>query len=219
MANAELYLVQSSKGRQGVRQIAAVTDRVRLEADLAEMRNLALSLGAEDAAVLGRDEIVLDPKASGGADAVKTYTSAHWPLAYPNDSAAEAIKAFSSAIFFRVKTPADMPDLDHGPITEKGYRRLYEKLNLITTQVESSAFYKGYQLTLGFGAGNCRAIYCHKEKRCMAAIKGRTCRHPYKARPSAIAMGLDVEAMARALEWDFWNDETGPLLAGMVFVD
>lgn len=219
MAKAELYLVQSSKGRQGVRQISAVPDQNRLAADLAEMKNQALSLGADDAAILGRDDVILDPDSSGGADAVKTYVSAHWPLAYPNDSTKDAIRAFSSAIFLRVKTPADMPDLGHGLITEPGYRKLYEKLNFITTQVESSAFYKGYQLCLGFGAGNCRAIYCHEEKRCMAVIKGRTCRHPYKARPSAIAMGLDVEAMAKALGWDFWNDESGPLLAGIVFVD
>ncbi|MBI5844578.1 MAG: hypothetical protein HZB23_07920 [Deltaproteobacteria bacterium] len=219
MARAELYLVQSSKGRQGVRQISAVNDEKRLALDLAEMRNLALSMGADDAAILGPDDIVLDPDSSGGADAVKTYTSAHWPIGYPNDSVADAVRAFSSAVFFRLKTPADMPDHGQGLITEPGYRKLYEKLNFITTQVESSAFYKGYQLTLGFGAGNCRAIYCHKEKRCMAVIKGRTCRHPYKARPSAIAMGLDVESMAKALGWEFWNEETGPLLAGIIFVD
>lgn len=219
MARAELYLVQSSKGRQGVRQISAGNDDKRLDADLAEMRNLALSMGADDAAILGRNDIVLDPTSLGGADAVKTYTSAHWPIGYPNDSVADAVRAFSSAVFLRLKTPADMPDFGHGPITEKGYRKLYEKLNLITTQVESSAFYKGYQLTLGFGAGNCRAIYCSEEKRCMAVIRGRTCRHPYKARPSAIAMGLDMEAMAKALGWEFWNEGTGPLLAGIVFVD
>lgn len=219
MAHAELYLLNSLDGRKGVRRISAENDKNRLEADLAEMKNLALSLGADDAAVISREQVVLDPNASGGADSVKTYTSAHWPLSYPKDSAAEAILAFSSAVFFRVRTPADMPDQGHGPFTEKACRKLYERLNLITTQVESAAFYKGYQLCLGFGAGNCRAIYCHDEKRCMAAIKGRTCRHPYKARPSAVAMGLDVEAMALALGWEFWNDETGPLVAGIVFVD
>ncbi len=214
----EARALTPERGRKGVRRIAAGIDQNQLSADMAELVNLALSLGADDAGELTREGILFDEAADGGADAVNLFVSAHWPLNYPNDSLKDALRAFSRAVFFRVKTPKDMPDYGHGPIMDRAHLPFYEKVSEIAAKVEAAAFYMGHHLTLGFGAGNCRAIYCAKQKRCMAAVRGRVCVNPYKARPSMIAAGLNPEGMADALKWPHWNDETGPLLAGIVFI-
>ena len=77
-----------------------------------------------------------------------------------------------------------MPDYGGGPIADEAHLALYLRLADMVTQVESRAFYMGYHLVLGFGAGNCRSLFCGDKKRCNAMIRGHECIQPYKSRPS-----------------------------------
>jgi len=64
-------------------------------------------------------------------------------------------------------------------------RRLHELVN----RAEGIAFAEGFRFAAGFIGGCCRL--CDE---CAAVHPGEPCRHPFKARPSMEAMGIDVLA-------------------------
>jgi len=144
------------------------------------------------------------------------YVSAHWPLVCPHDSIADAVRAFTAGVFFCVKTPAGFDDPGQGPIESEGAKELCMEALDITATLESEAFYMGYHLALGLAHGNCRALFCSREKRCWAMVKGRVCLHPFKARPSIVAAGIDAASMARSLAWSN-TGESSPV-GGLVLV-
>ncbi|MEW5735081.1 MAG: DUF2284 domain-containing protein [Thermodesulfobacteriota bacterium] len=209
---------QATHKRVHVRRINEKLDTLQLAADLAQLVSKARELGADAACILKGKDFAYVSAPIAAAPLSKNLASAHWPLAFPHDPVPAAAKAFNRAVFFRVPTPAGMPDYGHEMITEPAHRAPYEKCYEITQKLESEAFYLGYHLAVGFAAGHCRFVYCAAEKRCAATIKGRPCRHPYKARPSLLAAGLDAAAMAGKLPDQNRKADCGEPLYGIVFV-
>jgi predicted metal-binding protein len=66
------------------------------------------------------------------------------------------------------------------------------KLQRIVHKIESQAFAQGYRFAVGFIAGSCKL--CPK---CVAIDSSASCRHPFRARPSMEAMGIDAYQTAR----------------------
>ena len=62
----------------------------------------------------------------------------------------------------------------------------------LMTALESAAFKMGYRFATAFAGGDC--VLCDV---CVGA-DGEACRHPYEARPSMEAVGIDVVATAEA---------------------
>lgn len=60
----------------------------------------------------------------------------------------------------------------------------------IAVKLERDLFLAGYYRALGLGAGPCRL--------CKECAFDKGCRHPYQARPSMEACGIDVYRTARA---------------------
>ena len=162
--------------------------------DLDELTTKAKKSGANRAGIIQAGDISLSPGLLDRTRARADYPSIHWPACYPRDDFEPALRAYQAGILFGVEVDPDMPDYGGGPIVDplhvKSYRLVYE----LTALIESACFYRGYHLALGLAAGNCRAVFCAGEKSCRAAIKGRACRHPYKARPSLEAMGLMINS-------------------------
>jgi len=198
------------------RKITAIRDKELFFEDIKDLCRVAIQAGAWDVAIIGKIDLIFS---SDKSKAENSYKSAHWPVSYVNDDLQAAFEAFSSGVFFSVKTPPAMPSPGQGLVQDKEVRQILAKTYELAAKVESAAFYMGYSMSLGFACGNCRAVFCHNEKRCWAMIKGRVCMHPYKARPSMTAAGLDPVKMAKALGWEFDNDEMGSLFAGLVMVD
>jgi len=111
-----------------------------------------------------------------------------------------------------------MPDYGGGPISDETHRRFFIKTYQIVTDIESTAFYMGYHLTIGLAAGNCRAVFCSEEKRCWSMQKGRACIRPNIGRPSMEAAGIDAVAMAKHLNWKISKSAPYPILAGLVLI-
>jgi predicted metal-binding protein len=65
-----------------------------------------------------------------------------------------------------------------------------DEVNQIIPHLERAIFLAGYYKALGLGSGPCH--YCDR-----CSVTGR-CVHPYLARPSMEACGIDVYATARA---------------------
>jgi predicted metal-binding protein len=73
---------------------------------------------------------------------------------------------------------------------EQSFSSTWNELNTfdeIINKVEAAAFNLGYRFAAGFSGGTCKL--CDE---CVAKQPGESCRHPFKARPSMEAMGIDV---------------------------
>jgi predicted metal-binding protein len=202
-----------------VRQVPPHIDPEQLKRDLEVLRNKARNAGSADTAIISAADVVFNPEVKARVDADDGYPSIHWPLDYPKDNVEEAVRAFQSGVFFRVKViDPHMPNYGGGPISNPAHRQNYLQVYEIVTLLESASFYMAYHLALGFPTGNCRSIFCADEKRCRPMLKGRVCIHPYKGRPSMEAAGIDAAAMAKKLKWELPGGEAVPLLAGLVMV-
>lgn len=71
------------------------------------------------------------------------------------------------------------------------YRKHFDpvklKLHRIVHKVEAKAFALGYRFAVGFIAGSCKLC-----SECAAINPQEPCRHPFRARPSVEALGIDV---------------------------
>ena len=63
----------------------------------------------------------------------------------------------------------------------------------LMTALEADAFKMGYRYAAAFGGGEC--VLCEE---CVGQGSGEPCRHPFAARPSMEAVGIDVVATAEA---------------------
>ncbi len=201
-----------------VRKIPAHVDPVQLEADLLYLKEKALSAGAADVSIIDAAEVIFSEEVKRRVTEADAYPSQHWPVDYPKDSIAEAVGAYKRGLVFRVNPGKGLPEYLGGPIAHASHRDDFRKVYEIAALVESAAFYCGYHLAIGLAAGNCRAVFCSEEPRCEAMIKGRACRHSYKARPSVEAAGVDARAMARRLGWPEVPVWESGFLAGLVLV-
>ena len=169
--------------------------------DLEQFVKLALDHGARDACLLSGKSVVFDRSLAGIhlENVPPEIQSEHWPVRMPLDSLWDSIRSFKNGVFFTCPAPLGMPDMGQGWIDDAYYRQACLQVISIVTVLESDAFYRGYHMAAGYGAGNCRAVLCHKENRCQALMRAKGCIHPYKARPSMAAVGIDAKAMAREL--------------------
>lgn len=81
---------------------------------------------------------------------------------------------------------------ENGNFREEAYgyaRHLHEIVNI----GEREAFQQGFRFAAGF-IGGC----CHLCEQCVAVEGSRMCRHPFRARPSMEAVGIDVQATLEA---------------------
>lgn len=201
-----------------VRRISSHIDPVQLKKDLERLRDKALTLGAADAAVIQKEDIVFNPEVLQRVNADGIYPSIHWPLNYPKDDLKEAIGAYQWAIFFRMKIDDDFPYYGGGPIQNDEHQQLYGEVYKITTALESSGFYMGYHLSLGLACGNCRSVFCTDEMRCWPMLKGQACVRPNMGRPSMEAAGIDAFSIAGNLNWPMHEGGACPILAGLVLI-
>ncbi|MBN1545022.1 MAG: DUF2284 domain-containing protein [Syntrophaceae bacterium] len=95
----------------------------------------------------------------------------------------EMLKLFSQAILIQVTAPL-------GTKPSRGRKDVYapaKKLHALVNTLERMAFESGYSFATGLIGGCCRLC-----AECAAVTPGAKCRHPFRARPSMEAMGIDV---------------------------
>lgn len=80
--------------------------------------------------------------------------------------------------------------------------KAYQKISEIVNKIESTAFYDGHYLAVGFGAGSCKFTFCWEDD--CAVLLGSKCRFTLKARPSMEAVGIDCFQLAVKLGWDIY---------------
>ncbi|HHW18633.1 MAG TPA: DUF2284 domain-containing protein [Firmicutes bacterium] len=152
----------------------------------------AMALGASQAWMIAIDDVVMDPRArlkcrvplcsSFG----KNLMCPPFLLSYRESE--EAIRRYNWGLLVKLEVQAIIErdrDLIHAGALD---------LHKIINQLEKVAFERGYRFAAGLIGGTCRLC-----DRCVAETGGTICRHPFEARPSMEAMGIDVVATLERL--------------------
>jgi len=121
---------------------------------------------------------------------------------------AEALAKYSRAILVQIEVaiPAEMKDDIHKAEDVaalyrsdrflESYKKHFDpvklKLHRIVHKVKARAFALGYRFAVGFIAGSCKLC-----AECVAINSSKPCRHPFRARPSMEAVGIDVFETAK----------------------
>jgi predicted metal-binding protein len=97
----------------------------------------------------------------------------------------------------------------------EGLRESQTRFAHLMTDLEKAAFKLGYRYAAAFSGGEC--VLCDE---CVGQASGEQCRHPFRARPSMEAVGIDVVATAEAagLSVELPADEH-PSWTGLLLID
>jgi predicted metal-binding protein len=88
----------------------------------------------------------------------------------------------------------------------------WKELETVVSAVEREALNKGYYLSLGLTAGTCRL--------CNTCDLMWPCKHPWEARPSMEAVGIDVHKTAKNAGLSLkWNSKDFMTLTGLILID
>ena len=118
------------------------------------------------------------------------------PNVMPVDEFEEILGLYNTALILQVEADSDSSaklkkDLDMNTcekiLAEINADKWQLKLHRLVNAVEAEAFRQGYYLAAGLAGGEC--CLCAK---CVTPYGRKTCRHPFQARPSMEAMGIDV---------------------------
>ncbi len=110
------------------------------------------------------------------------------------------IAHYKWAVIFKCDVPPEIIVRNKETIKERS--GAYQKTFAIVNKVESTAFYDGYYLSVGFGAGSCKSTFCWKDD--CAVLQGNKCKFSLTARPSMEAVGIDCYRLAVDLGWDIY---------------
>jgi predicted metal-binding protein len=97
----------------------------------------------------------------------------------------------------------------------EGLRESQNAFAHLMTDLERAAFKLGYRYAAAFSGGEC--VLCDE---CVGRASGEQCRHPFEARPSMEAVGIDVVATAEAAGLSVeLPAEDHPTWTGLLLID
>ncbi len=179
----------------------------KIEKDLEKFQQMAIDLGAADAAIVSSNEIIIDERVRAKCIYPKCSfygTNMNCPPHAPDlDFVRNLIARYSYGIIFCVKgDPKDFVGTDFlKRVGRKNRPRTI--LNTICSEIESRAFYEGYQFALALGQGPCKSFWC-SDQPCSGLQSEKACRFSLKARSSVEALGIDAFTMAAKKGWEIY---------------
>lgn len=182
-----------------------------LQNDLIRIRDQAIELGADAAAIVPAASVVVQervwlkclvPRCGGSG------LSANCPPHSPKpDFMRRVFEQYEWAVVLKRDVA---PIEDYIPSSEESKKEITARLQNrgfvhgktweIVGRLESYAQSIGYDLSMGFSAGSCRACLCALAP--CKVLEGEACRHPLRSRPSMEAVGIDVFDIAAKVGWD-----------------
>jgi len=186
-------------------------------------------LGATDVKALSAEDVVLDERTSlkCRVPICRNYGLNLMcpPNVMPMWEFASALSRYRHAMLIRVEIPSaelrsDRSGKGTQPIALKPGQRealrvAKQRVYDIIGQIEALCLERGYRFAAGLGAGSC--TLCDE---CVGPRSGLPCRHPFRARPSMEAVGVDVVATAEkaGLHLSF-EEDGGRSWVGLILVD
>ena len=130
----------------------------------------------------------------------------------------EVASAVSLDDVWKTMNPTNRVDHMKSTPTIKYFNELkasQEKLYNIINAIESASLKAGNRFSIGFAAGGC--LLCEK---CVGPDSSESCNHPFKARPSMEAIGIDVIGTAEKAGFKIgFSDAQPSKWFGLVFID
>jgi len=188
--------MSESKGREG-----------SIRADLKTLCKNALKYGASNAASISARKVIVDPRVRMKCAIPVCDSYGRCLMCPPNvisvQEFAAALERYQHAIVLQFPISVgdkklggkigslELADLRFDNDYEKAMSVSMREMSDVLTKLERDALHLGYRYTTALSAGSCRL--CDE---CVGPGKGAPCRHPFEARPSAEALGVDVFATA-----------------------
>ena len=191
-----------------VRKIVEKVPDNQLLSDLERYKEEAIRLGATDAKVIERKDIIIDERAYAKCLVPKCPffgTNVNCPpYGLKPEETRRIVERYRYGVLFTIQAPSDTFVGDFKVLTQKGEIQVHRmKVYEIASKVESMAFYDGYYFALGLGSGPCKAAFC-KDVQCVALEPGKPCPFSLKARPSLEGMGMDAYGISTRMGWDIY---------------
>lgn len=205
--------------------------RLVLKEDLESLKMKAHEYGAYRAEVIPIDKIVMDPRVRLKCLVPVCENYGKNRMCPPNlpslDEFGKALLRYRHAIIIQFKIGLNQAEVQErfaakdlqALVLDEGYSQVMKETmcNMLEVlgKLERDALYMGYRFAAGLSGGACALCV-----ECVGPGEDKRCLHPFKARPSIEAMGIDVVATAEmaGLKVQF-PAETEAVWTGMLLVD
>jgi predicted metal-binding protein len=181
----------------------------KIESDLEKLRSRAIELGANQAKVIQSSKVVIDPRVRLKCSVPLCDSYGRNRMCPPNiipvEEFAKALSRYRFGLLIQFEMESGEADirkkfkgkpleallLDSGYVDKmtEGMRGM----SLALGKLEKEALYMGYRFAVALSGGCCSL--CDE---CVGPDPKAKCRHPFQARPSIEAVGIDVVATAEA---------------------
>ena len=202
-------------------QIKSTHDPEVLHADAARYAKEAVKLGATDATPIKASQIIIDERVRAKCMIPKCFGyggSAHCPpYALSVEDVKSLVAGFNWGVLLKIEVDPHLMSgysmlevdanlragrEDPNASSLKQLTQAYRLMFSLVGDIESMAFYDGYHLATGFGAGSCQWIFCY-DKGCQVIEKG-TCRFPLRSYPSMESCAMDVYRTVTNVGWTIY---------------
>lgn len=170
------------------------------DARLYRLISAANDLGADEAKIIDSKEIVVDKRVRLKCLVPVCASYGRNLMCPPNlmsvEEFASILELYGKALILQVEAEHDSTDKSEGCLSKRTCEELEKstntidwqiKLHRLVNQLETMAFKEGFYLAAGLTGGDCSLC-----TECVTPQRGELCRHPFEARPSMEAMGIDV---------------------------
>ncbi len=202
-----------------------------IETDLEALRARALELGAHRAEAMSASDVVVDPRVRLKCSVPVCENYGRNRMCPPNiisvEEFSKALARYKHVLIVQSEMEWGQEDVRRA-YGEKGLAELHEesgyreamigsmrRLSEILSKLEKEALYSGHRFAAALSGGRCGL--CDE---CVGPGPGERCRHPFEARPSMEAVGIDVVATAEkaGLRIEFPAKDKA-VLTGMLLVE
>ena len=175
----------------------------KIESDLSTLCEEAKKLGAIDAKAVKSSDIIVDPRVNVKCRVPLCAYYGNSLMCPPYVMSASEFQAiltkYAYAVLVQVevsipeeiiqavKKADNLAELFGDKNYVKSMLSKAKELGKIVNKIEAMSFNLGYRLAAGFSGGTC--TLCDE---CVTKNPGEPCRHPFEARPSMEAVGIDV---------------------------
>lgn len=170
------------------------------DARLARLISAARDLGADEARIIDTKDIVVDERVRLKCLVPVCASYGRNLMCPPNLMSVEEfrgiLKLYGKALILQIEAGYDSMDKMEGCLNKRTCEELemstntldwQAKLHKLVNRLEAIAFKEGFYLAAGLTGGDCNLC-----PECVTHRSGEPCRHPFEARPSMEAMGIDV---------------------------
>jgi predicted metal-binding protein len=200
-----------------------------IEEHLADLCNKATSYGASKAVPIPVSFVVMDPRVSLKCQIPRCVSYGRNLMCPPNcvrpEEFARSLERYKFAVLVQAKIITDLASVERRlgatslveVINDEDYRRQLRastrSFEIILNKLERDAM-MGHRFALALSGGACSL--CDE---CVGISSGEPCRHPFEARPSMEAVGIDVLLTAENSGAPIEFPAKDPVWTGIVLVE